>query len=142
VTKSFNFIGRLFFASAFAVSIPPKIYKFNIILENYLNKGLNEQFAFLLLFSEILCLVIGVSFFIFSKYSKIGPCLLFLYLLSNTFFYLKPFDMENFFINIGYIGALIYILTPDSRLIPSKFNFSIFIDVLESLFDLILNKKK
>ena len=50
--------------------------------------------------------------------------------------------MENFFINIGYIGALIYILTPDNRLISSKFNFSIFIDVLESLFDLILNKKK
>ena len=50
--------------------------------------------------------------------------------------------MENLFINIGFIGALIYILTPDTRLGYSKFNFSIFIDVLESLFDLIFNKKK
>lgn len=127
-----RFVGRLFLASTFAIAVPPKILKYPYVLNSIVDRGIPENYANLLLISAICILVVGSVSVMFIQDSIIGPLLLLVFLVPTTIiFYLKPFQSQPFFMNMGLIGGLLLALANSHSLsidrnsltIGSLFNF-------------------
>ncbi len=104
---SFEFIGRILFTTTFLVAIPPKIFKFEKVVDAIVYQGVPQSIAPFLLVSAIICILIGSLFFLIGK-ARYGSLLLLLFLIPTTLiFHIFPLDSQAFFMNLGLIGALI-----------------------------------
>ena len=109
---SFDFLGRLFLATTFAIAIPPKILEFNSVVNSITNKGIPQPLSQILLIGAITLLISGVGYLLFGKNQKIGPTLLLIFLVPTTLImHFFPFQSLAVFMNIGLIGGLILALT-------------------------------
>ncbi len=104
---SFEFLGRILFTTTFLVAVPPKVLKFDTVVDAIVLKGISPGLASFLLVSAIIFLLLGSLLFLLGK-ARYGSALLLLFLVPTTvIFHLIPFDSQSFFMNIGLIGALI-----------------------------------
>ena len=105
--KTLEIIGRILFTTTFIVAIPPKIFKFPIVLDVIISKGISQFISTVLLIGAINCLLFGSLFFLLGK-ERLGSSLLLIFLVPTTLiFHTLPFDAQSFFMNIGLIGALV-----------------------------------
>tara|TARA_Y100001968_G_C19453982_1_gene770860 strand:+ start:13041 stop:13466 length:426 start_codon:yes stop_codon:yes gene_type:complete len=112
MNKWFDFLGRFCLATTFAIAIPPKILRFTSVVKAIANKGIPEQFASILLFGAIICLIGGVGFLLFGKDQRIGSLLLLTFLIPTTVvMHFFPFQSIAVFMNLGLIGGLIISFT-------------------------------
>ncbi len=112
IRKSFDFLGRLCLATTFAVAIPPKIFRFQSVVNSIENRGISEPLASILLVFAIVCLAGGVGFLLFGKDQRIGAALLLVFLIPTTLvMHLFPFQSLAVFMNLGLVGGLIIALT-------------------------------
>ena len=110
--KRFDFLGRLCLSSTFAIAIPPKILKFQSVVNSITKQGIPEPLAIVLLIAAITCLIGGIGFFLFGADQRIGATLLLIFLVPTTLImHLFPFQSLAVFMNIGLIGGLIIALT-------------------------------
>ena len=143
VRTSFDFLGRLFLSTTFAVTIPPKILKFSLFVTAVENKGIPHPIAQILLVAAILCLIGGVVFLLFGKDQRIGASLLLVFLIPTTLvMHFFPFQSMPVFMNLGLIGGLLIALTRSNPSNNSfrKYSLEDFIHAIARLIKLDLRK--
>ena len=124
--RLWDFIGRVFLSSTFAIAVPPKILRFPLVVDVISEKGIPVNLSKLLLVSAIICLTLGVIFLVFNENLKIGASFLLIFLVPTTIImHLSPFDSIAVFMNLGLIGALILALTRSKNLHYSKVDISL-----------------
>ncbi len=107
-----QFIGRFLLASTFAIAVPPKIIKYQSVLNTVVERGFQPYYANLLLVAAIFLLVVGSISLILFQSSRAGPLLLLIFIIPATvIFHLMPFQSQPFFINLGLIGGLLLALS-------------------------------
>ena len=112
VRKSFDFLGRAFLATTFAVAIPSKIFKFSIVVDAIENKGIPRNMAIFLLVGALACLICGVGCLVTDKYQRMGAYSLLIFIIPTTIImHFYPFQSVAVFMNIGIIGGLVMVLT-------------------------------
>ena len=108
---TFEFLGRILFTTTFLIAIPPKVLKFQLVVNAIVYRGISPSIAPYLLVSAIICLLFGSLLFLYGQ-SRLGSALLLIFLVPTTaIFHIIPFDSQSFFMNLGLIGALIIFLT-------------------------------
>ena len=109
--KSFDFVGRAFFAFLFAQAVPGKVTDFSSTVDFIVSRGLPEPLAAVLLLAAIVVLIVGSIWFVFATNTRIGAALLLVFLVPTTFiFHTFPID-SGFVRNLSLIGALILAIT-------------------------------
>ena len=100
--KSFlDFFSRVAISTIFISAIPGKINGFERNVEYISSKGIPDPIASVLLVGEIMCLILGSTFFIFEKNQKIGSVFLLLFLIPSTIiFHAFPFHQRAVFMNL------------------------------------------
>jgi len=109
--KSFDFVGRAFFAFLFAQAVPGKVTDFSSTVDFIVSRGLPEPLAAVLLLAAIVVLIVGSIWFVFATNTRIGAALLLVFLVPTTLiFHTFPID-AGFVRNLSLIGALILAIT-------------------------------
>ncbi len=103
-----NLIGRILISAIFIYATPDKILNFEKNVEFIISKNIPSIIAPLLLFSAILCLIIGSILFISGYKQRLGASLLLVFIVPTTFiFHFYPFQARAFLMNAGLAGGLI-----------------------------------
>ena len=103
-----NLIGRILISAIFIYATPDKILNFEKNVEFIISKNIPSIIAPLLLFSAILCLIIGSILFISGYKKRLGASLLLVFIVPTTFiFHFYPFQARAFLMNAGLAGGLI-----------------------------------
>ncbi len=103
-----NLVGRILISAIFIYAIPGKIINFERTVQAISNNNIHPTLAPFLLFSAIICLIIGSILFISGFKQKLGAYLLLLFIVPTTFiFHFSPFQVKAVLMNAGLIGGLI-----------------------------------
>tara|TARA_Y100001968_G_scaffold324628_1_gene364345 strand:- start:1463 stop:1861 length:399 start_codon:yes stop_codon:yes gene_type:complete len=103
-----NLIGRILISAIFIYAIPDKIMNFEKTIAIITSKNINNNIAYFLLLSAIICLIIGSILFISGFKQSLGASLLLIFIIPTTFiFHFYPLQIRAVLMNAGLIGGLI-----------------------------------